>query len=162
MCLEQHTPRPPLSRERGRKRCKSVYISHMRIHVLRLHGAIIMSSMKWTGGYTSYDILKVPCLLVRYGTNHPSRRRHLTLNAITNDHTVAALRMTSLITRVRKPDVIHEMDRCAALVGTLRMTIFDSFLNQCHTRYKPERSEGYPTQGDGTCLQHPQIVNPKS
>ena len=33
--------------------------------------------------------------LVRCGTNHPSRRRHLTLNAITNDHTVAALLMTS-------------------------------------------------------------------
>ena len=46
----------------------------------------------------------------------------MTLNAITNDHTVAALRMTSLMTRVIKPHVIHEMDRCAALVGTLRMT----------------------------------------
>ena len=49
----------------------------------------------------SYDILDVPSLLVRYGTNHPSRRRQMTLNAITNDHTVAALRMTSLKTRVR-------------------------------------------------------------
>ena len=39
-----------------------------------------------------------------------------------NTYTAAALRMTSLITRVRKPDVIHEMDRCAALVDTLLMT----------------------------------------
>ncbi len=76
---------------------------------------------------------------MRYGTNHPSRRRHLTLNAITNDHTVAALRMTSLITRVRKPDVIHEMDRCAALVGTLRsktrrgeVTIFGNLFHLGH------------------------------
>ncbi len=36
---------------------------------------------------------------------------------------VGTLRMTSLITRVRKPDVIHDINRCAALVGALRITI---------------------------------------
>ena len=42
-------PRPPLSRERGRKRYNSVYISHMRIDARRLHGTYVMSSTKWTG-----------------------------------------------------------------------------------------------------------------
>ena len=46
-------------------------------------------------GGPAYDIREVPTLLVRYGTNHPSRRRHVTLNAITNVLSVAALLMTS-------------------------------------------------------------------
>ena len=48
----------------------------------------------------TYDSEEVTSLLVQYGTNHlaaaslrPSRRRHVTLNAITNDRSVAALRM---------------------------------------------------------------------
>ncbi len=62
-------------------------------------------------GGPAYDIKTELSFLVRFGTNHPSRRRHVTLNAITNVLSVAALRMTSLITRVRTPYVTHEMDR---------------------------------------------------
>ncbi len=35
---------------------------------------------------------------------------------------VGSLRMTKLANAPGNPDVIHEMDRCAALVGTLRVT----------------------------------------
>ena len=64
-------------------------------------------------GGPANDIKTELSFLVRFGTNHPSRRRHVTLNAITNVLSVAALRVTSLITRVRTPYVIHEMDQYA-------------------------------------------------
>jgi hypothetical protein len=48
-----------------------------------------------------------------------------------------------------KADVIHEMGRGEALVGTLRVTVFALIAsNQCHARKKPARGAGANTQGD--------------
>ena len=53
--------------------------------------------------------------LVRHGTNHPSRRRHVTLNAITNDHSVAALLMTSCEIGLNPPGLINSTLRTRPL-----------------------------------------------